>query len=58
MSARPSTPAEILLLESHLISRNRQRDRMLLVVGTNYAGQSEFIFAPTTNFTDQNSNHV
>ena len=58
MSACPFTPAEILLLESQLISRNRQRDRMLLVVGTNYAGQSEFIFAPTTNLTGQNSNRV
>lgn len=35
MPARPFTPAELLALESHLLSARRFRDRMLLVVGTN-----------------------
>lgn len=35
MSARPFTPAEILALESHLLSKHRLRDRMLLIAGSN-----------------------
>lgn len=35
MPARPFSPNEINLLESHLLSDGRFRDRMLLIVGTN-----------------------
>ena len=35
MPARPFTPAELSGLESLLLARHRDRDRMLLVVGTN-----------------------
>jgi len=35
MPARPFTPAELTSLESHLLNHGRQRDRMLLVAGTN-----------------------
>jgi integrase len=35
MPARPFTPAEILTLDSHLLTQHRLRDRMLLLVGTN-----------------------
>lgn len=35
MSARPFTPVEILLIESHLLKLGRLRDRMLIVAGSN-----------------------
>jgi integrase len=34
MPARPFSPTEISLLESHLIQRGRFRDRMLIIAGT------------------------
>jgi hypothetical protein len=34
MPARPFTPSEISTLEFHLIQRDRYRDRMLIISGT------------------------
>lgn len=34
MPARPFTPTEITLLESHLLQHGRYRDRMLIIAGT------------------------